>query len=1053
MTLFPSRRLVTFACCALAMFMGPFSSAWAQGNPEQEPGREARQAAAPRSISDVLQILDQYKPDPAAIEKARATLGQLPPDSTDPDVLFPFYFERGQAAARLSDNVETIASLRKARDSMTPGSPQALQTLQNLASAEFLGGNILNAQQVLRERLQQIPRNLSGIIIIHEGFAAQINAIMGDFDAARASLRNAEATFKRIALSPVGQISRHTWTASLERGRAEIFRAEGKLVEAEAAYRKALSELEADEPDRLVRASKGIGQPGEDGSASLHAAIQRRVSSIQRQMGRLGEAELNIRTSLKSTLERVGRFSIEAVTDMQNFAFILLEQGRLAEATLMSRESLRSLQGSGAQPQSQAAIGARRAYSATLVANGKWDEALASFEELRASLATDPALAARLAGGDMDWAHALLKKNRGGDAKAMLEPMLAENTKIYGERHPATAYVRGFYAIALDKSGALSQALSEFAKAIPVLIEQARNNMASDSGSVRQTRRLTLILESYIELLAQAKAAGLPTPGIDPVAESFRLADIARGSEVQRAMSASAARTTISDPVLADLARREQDARRRISALSDILQSMQAAPPAQQLPGVIAQMRKDVESLTRERGDLKAQIEKSFPDYAELIDPKPVSTAQVQSALRAGETLISIYLGEDASFVWAVPKSGAIVMASSPLTMVQVGKTVEHLRKALDPSANSINDIPAFDLAEAGKLYEQLMKPVEPAWKGKSRNLLIVPHGPLGQLPFAVLPTSIVALSAKSALPFEGYKAVPWLIRQATLTQLPSVTALTTLRKTPLPGGESRMYLGIGDPLFSKAQEREFLQETGHKVAAVGTTRGIPVRLRSMPKTENVDSAELALLPRLPDTEDELMEIGKTLGADMAKDVILHKNANEVTVKTMNLSDRRIVHFATHGLVPGELNGLSQPALALTAPDVAGVEGDGLLTMDEILALKLNADWVVLSACNTASGDGAGHEAVSGLGRAFFYAGARALLVSNWPVDSVAARLLMTDLFKGYAAGAPTAKADSLRKAMLDLMDGPGSVVPSTGKSEYSYAHPLFWAPFVLVGD
>jgi CHAT domain-containing protein len=166
----------------------------------------------------------------------------------------------------------------------------------------------------------------------------------------------------------------------------------------------------------------------------------------------------------------------------------------------------------------------------------------------------------------------------------------------------------------------------------------------------------------------------------------------------------------------------------------------------------------------------------------------------------------------------------------------------------------------------------------------------------------------------------------------------------------------------------------------------------------------------------------------------------------------MNLAGHRIVHFATHGLVPGELNGLTQPALALTAPEVAGVEGDGLLTMDEILALKLNADWVVLSACNTASGDGTGHEAVSGLGRAFFYAGARALLVSNWPVDSVASRHLMTDLFRRYASGAPTAKADSLRQAMITLIDGPGFIDPATGKPAYAYAHPLFWAPFVLVG-
>jgi CHAT domain-containing protein len=236
--------------------------------------------------------------------------------------------------------------------------------------------------------------------------------------------------------------------------------------------------------------------------------------------------------------------------------------------------------------------------------------------------------------------------------------------------------------------------------------------------------------------------------------------------------------------------------------------------------------------------------------------------------------------------------------------------------------------------------------------------------------------------------------------------------------------------------------------------AGATTTRGATrIRLRNAPKTSDVSSAELALLPRLPDTADELIEIAKALGADPLQDLMLQKNANEKSVKGMNLANRRIISFATHGLIPGELNGLTQPALALTAPDVAGTDGDGLLTMDEILALKLNADWVVLSACNTASGEGAGAEAVSGLGRAFFYAGARALLVSNWPVDSIAARRMMTDLFRRYAAGAATAKADSLRQAMLDLLDSPGFLDPANGKPAFSYAHPLFWAPFVLVGD
>jgi CHAT domain-containing protein len=160
----------------------------------------------------------------------------------------------------------------------------------------------------------------------------------------------------------------------------------------------------------------------------------------------------------------------------------------------------------------------------------------------------------------------------------------------------------------------------------------------------------------------------------------------------------------------------------------------------------------------------------------------------------------------------------------------------------------------------------------------------------------------------------------------------------------------------------------------------------------------------------------------------------------------MSLVDRRVVMFATHGLVPGDLDGLTQPALALSAPSVATGGGDGLLTMDKILGLKLDADWVVLSACNTATGDGAGAEAVSGLGRAFFYAGARAVLVTNWPVETESARTLTTDMFHRQATDAAVSRAVALQQAMNGLVD-------AQKKTVFSYAHPIFWAPFSLVGD
>jgi CHAT domain-containing protein len=375
-----------------------------------------------------------------------------------------------------------------------------------------------------------------------------------------------------------------------------------------------------------------------------------------------------------------------------------------------------------------------------------------------------------------------------------------------------------------------------------------------------------------------------------------------------------------------------------------------------------------------------------------------------------------------------------------------MAKQVAQLRKALDPGVSTIDEIPPFDVVLAYKLYQEILAPVEAGFKGK-KVMLVVPHAELGQLPISLLVTQSTNQPAKGgAIAFAGYRSVPWLTRDIAVAQIPSVTALTALRSLPEGNPNRKNFVGFGDPYFSSAQEKSAQKSTSTQLA----TRGIPLKLRSAPKTAGVSSAELALLPRLPDTSAEIEEIGKAVGAQPG-DIFLHKQASVKQVTTMDLSDRKVIMFSTHGLVPGELNGLTQPALAMSSPDVTGDQDDGLLTMDKVIALKLDADWVVLSACNTAAGEGAGSEAVSGLGRAFFFAGAKALLVSNWPVDSVASRTLMTDLFKNQQKAQGTSKAELLRQAMLNQIDQGGMKEGATMK--YAYAHPLFWAPFVVVGD
>src|SRR5262249_7641937 len=147
---------------------------------------------------------------------------------------------------------------------------------------------------------------------------------------------------------------------------------------------------------------------------------------------------------------------------------------------------------------------------------------------------------------------------------------------------------------------------------------------------------------------------------------------------------------------------------------------------------------------------------------------------------------------------------------------------------------------------------------------------------------------------------------------------------------------------------------------------------------------------EVRHLPPLPETADEVRAIGKMLGAGNG-DLYLAERASEPLLRQARLDRYRVVEFATHGLISGDLRGLVEPALVLTPPPVASPENDGLLTASKVATLKLNADWVVLSACNTAADDGTPDGGgLSGLAKAFFYAGSRALLVSHWQVPSKA---------------------------------------------------------------
>jgi CHAT domain-containing protein len=667
---------------------------------------------------------------------------------------------------------------------------------------------------------------------------------------------------------------------------------------------------------------------------------------------------------------------------------------------------------------------------------------------LEVTIKTHPEVSRFVDVNSLDRVLALVRIGDLPQAEYRAREFLGVTEKRTGQKSKETADAKLMLAMVLASQKKDDEARKLFLTGMDELITLEREVATDSEGlSSKEKKYLAAYIESYLGVLARAyeKAAA---PVI--ASEAFVLGDLARSSGVQKALNASTARANITNPRLAELARKEQDLNQQITFLTRFSKELAMQPSSMQLPEVQKKMRSDIEQLRQEAKTIFRSIEIDFPEYAELISPKPASLDRVQKNLKSNEVLLTWFIGQTSSYVWAVSANGSPQFKALSVSQANLRKDISTLRKALDPQVSMVEEIPAFNFALSHQLYKSLIDPVRSAFDGKN-TLVLVPHDEIGQLPMGVLTTNNFVLNSNPDLRFSNYRDAPWLIKKYALVTVPSATALTSLRSLPKPKEGRLDYIAFGDPLFNVEQAKA--SEKVITKLSVGTqlsSRGVALKLRSSPNTAQVSSAEVSILPRLPDTNEEIEEIAKVFNVDPKRDIYLQKRANLDEVLKANLANRKVVMFSTHGLVPGELNGLTQPALALTNPEVLGQKGDGLLKVDQILTLKLNADWVVLSACNTAAGEGDGAEALSGLGRAFFYAGARSLLVSSWPVDSQASRKLMTDLFKRQNQDKTISKPQALQQASLQLLS---QGQPDAKEESYSYAHPLFWAPFMMVGD
>jgi hypothetical protein len=472
--------------------------------------------------------------------------------------------------------------------------------------------------------------------------------------------------------------------------------------------------------------------------------------------------------------------------------------------------------------------------------------------------------------------------------------------------------------------------------------------------------------------------------------------------------------------------------------------------------------------------DSAAAIKKQFPEYAAIATPQIFDEVKIRSVLGKDELLVVIDANEGGGAVLLLSQEAARAKSLAAEQVSELARLVKILRCGVDKDFwfSEGSDCPAlvnrrikasllrpFSNEAAYRIYQILFGDFGGLLQGK--KLLVQPSGVLAGIPIQILLTE--APSKPFADELDDYRALPWLAKSNPVSLITSISNLLELRGVSVPSRDrqaqpTKSYVGFGNPLLDGvvadgsaqlAREGQSCADRQHLVVGEGTRNG-----PALPPTHKfftnagVNLEELRKLPPLPETADEICQTGAAFGA-AADDIFLGSRATEANIRSLDATGQleryKVIHFATHALVSTETQQYSatlvEPAIVLTPPSVVAPDDDGLLTSSEISNLRINADWVVLSACNTATGDRGQSEALSGLARSFFSAGARSVLVSHWPVDSFSGKILTTTAMERYVAEPGLGRASALQFAIVGMINAPDPAM----------AHPLAWAPFSVV--
>ena len=918
--------------------------------------------------------------------------------------------------------------------------PQTLTNVNNLAELYRAQGHHAEAEPLYRRALETQERVLGKE---HPSTLLSVNNLAALYQT-QGRHAEAEPLYRRTLEAQERVLGKeHADTLMSVGNLALLYQTQGRHAEAEPLYRRA---LEASE--RVL---------GKEHPSTLLSVNN--LAALYKPQGRYAEAEPLYRRALEVQERVLGKEHPQTLTSVSNVAALYQTQGRHAEAEALCRRALEARE---------------------RVLGKEHPDTLASVNNL---------------------AELYRAQGRHAEAEPLFLRALEASERVLGKEHPQTLMsinnLAGLYFAQRD----WSRAAELWRRGTAAITERTKRGAldAGVSGKKKSaSEQLSWQFWSLVKVVHRLAPEG-HSPDAASSREMFQTAQWALSSEAAQSLAQMAARSAKSDWALVALVRERQDLVAEWQKRDELSNAALGQASTKRNAKAEAENTARLAAIDARLVEIDKRLAVKFPDYAALASPAPLSVKEVQLELGADEALV-LFLNTqelkptpEEAFIWVVTKTD-VRWVRSDLGTKALTREVQVLRCGLDEEEWAtptkarhcgdllgLKELPdpsrplPFHLGRAHALYEALFGQIEDMIAGK--RLLIVPSGPLASLPFHALVTK----QPQTELPatFEAYRDVAWLSRTNAIATLPAVSSLKALRQHARNGQKSSSdYIGYGDPVLNgdgaSCRTPKVPSACPGVVAAqqpVATTAAVPskratIRGRGGRRSAHATTDDVfakgatpeavlenvrSLCP-LPETAYEIKCVAEHFKAN-ALLIRLEADAKETDIKTLSqegkLARYRVLHFATHGLLSGDVEKMVQrqgePALVLTPPAKSAEPGDdGLLMASEVAALKLNADWVVLSACNTAAGDRPGGQALSGLARAFFYAGGRALVVSHWPVYSDAAVRLTTRAFAELDRDPKAGRAEALQRAMIELMDD---------RSQADNAHPAVWAPFVVVGE